>query len=186
MSKDPFQPEEDPADTPGGEYPVAETSIKAVTPDAGAEPYHRYKFTFKSGSGYDAEWFTAAYPTLDEAEDDLTGAGAVQLARVLAAGSRVAAYFRGKGPGSQGSGGTASRPTTTSGREKPAGADEPPGWMGKPPFCEHGQRRFVSKKGAKGVWYAWGCPADKDDSSKCDGPPGSDDAGLIFKNKPKD
>ncbi len=36
------------------------------------------------------------------------------------------------------------------------------------PRCNHGERKPVSKTGAKGLWKAWFCPTDQHASDKCD------------------
>lgn len=53
--------------------------------------------------------------------------------------------------------------------------------MGEAPECEHGVRVYVSQLGQYGLWHAWGCA-----TRECDGPKGSDNAGLIFVKEPKE
>lgn len=55
--------------------------------------------------------------------------------------------------------------------------------MGDAPECAHGTRVYVSRLPRNGgsLWHAWGCPTEE-----CDGDRGSDNPGLIFKNKPKE
>lgn len=36
------------------------------------------------------------------------------------------------------------------------------------PTCIHGDRKYVTGKGAKGQWQAWMCPTPKDTVGKCD------------------
>ena len=162
MSTDPFAPKPDPADEP-------EPATSTTTPGPEQGPvvpteYHPYKFTFKSGSGYEAEWFTASYKDLDSVENDLTGERASQLARVLEAGSRVAAFFRGKGPGVRGSGSQGSSPQNGGSNGAPAGATQAPSWMGKPPYCRHGEKVYKTgvSKSSGDVWHAWACNGPKD------------------------
>lgn len=56
--------------------------------------------------------------------------------------------------------------------------------MGEAPECEHGPRVYVSalsKFPGQGLWHAWGCA-----TKECNGPKGSDTAGLIFVDEPKE
>jgi hypothetical protein len=49
----------------------------------------------------------------------------------------------------------------------PAAATAPP--QGGAPTCQHGTKQLVEKPAANGknAWKAWGCPARRDDPTKC-------------------
>jgi hypothetical protein len=73
--------------------------------------------------------------------------------------------------GSPGSGGGGGRPG------RPAEAVQAPAWMGSPPDCAHGARKYVTKTKANGDrWHAWGCSGPQGDNCE---------PGLIFENAPK-
>lgn len=153
MSKDPFAVDPDPADEDTSRPAEAGPAEKKVV---GGDDFHPYKFTFKAGSGYEAEWFTAAYKTLDNAYEDLTGETSRLFADVLKAGNKVAAFFRSGGPGVQSRGSSGG-----SSNGKPAGATEPPAWARKQiSDCEHGRAYKTSlKKDKSGYWHAADCSA---------------------------
>jgi hypothetical protein len=78
---------------------------------------------------------------------------------------------------------TRSTPQARSGGARPqqrrAQDDDDTSWMYDeevPPECDHGEWKTVTKVGAKGRWFAWGCPGTQ--GNQC-----SD--GLQFVNKPR-
>jgi hypothetical protein len=153
---DPFAQAPDPVE----EAPTdTQTTTGPADKPAASEPvdFHPYKVTLKAGSGYEAEWVTASYRTLEELEADFAGPRAGIFARVLPEVNKVASFFRRGGPvkGSNSGGGS-------TGNGKPAGATQAPAWMGSPTACPHGTRVYTSKmrKDNSGYWHAWTCPAE--------------------------
>lgn len=59
----------------------------------------------------------------------------------------------------------------------PPEANQAPAWMGDPPSCAHGPRKYVTKTKSDGSrWHAWGCSGPQGDNCS---------PGLEFVNAPK-
>lgn len=188
--KNPFpQPEPDPADEPPFEPDEAQQPDPRDYGVPDAYPTGKVNLSIKLSPGNEAPWFTFEADTL-EGVADLVGyerageSGAALLIGLIEYASQTERYaldtYRKSVPDtlkpgqnkfekSGGSGG--GRPG------KPAEAAQAPAWMGAPPSCDHGPRKYVTKTKANGDrWHAWGCSGEQ--GSNCS-------PGLIFANAPK-
>jgi hypothetical protein len=184
---DPFAPEPDqppaPVETNNDAFETEEPYSVTQTPD-------EVSLTFKAGPGFDAPWVVLRTSTIFRALEFLGGSvdanstEAEALAQVFQRAAKAASGFHTVyGPSSGGNGTSGgSAPGRSNGR--PQGATQAPEWAGSAPTCPHGTRVYKTKIGNNGSpWHAWACPGPQGNS--CDGPRGSDTAGLIFINKPK-
>lgn len=137
--------------------------------------------THKGGVGYDAPWivFHASDPrqalqwygvdaskaTDKQAFDKLievSAAASNAFATAFAGGKPAQPAPVASAPAAQAP--VQARPHLTVAGKVEGAADEnvtePPAWMGEAPPCPHGQsghKKFVTKVGKFGRWYAWGC-----------------------------
>lgn len=118
--------------------------------------------TLKAGTGYDAPWLVFHANSVSEALEALQDEQLDELMDLTARkGKELAKAFGGSAGFSKPAG------STSSGYKKPA-AKQAVSEPDEAPECDHGERNWVTGRSAKGPWYAWMCPADKNDRSKCD------------------
>lgn len=118
--------------------------------------------TLKAGTGYDAPWLVFHANSVEEALESLQHDQLDELMDLTARkGKELAKAFGGSTGYSKPAG------STSSGYKKPA-AKQAVSEPDEAPECDHGERNWVTGRSAKGPWYAWMCPADKNDRSKCD------------------
>jgi|SRR6266850_1578128 len=169
MSTDPFAKR-----TPKKEEPVAET------PGVTVSPVGEISLSGKTGPGYEAGLINLRAPTVRDAAETLGidpegKLPNVLLAEVIAKWNEVHVFAQDHYRETKGEPAPSAKAAPAQ-RGKPAGATQAPDWMGLPPSCDHGKKRYVTKVGAKGQWHAWGCPGPKND--QCED-------GLDFQNEPK-
>jgi len=118
--------------------------------------------TLKAGTGYDAPWLVFHANSVDEALESLQHDKLDELMDLTARkGKELAKAFG----GSTGFSKPAAAPF--SGYKKPAAKKPAYDEDSDTYSCEHGERAWVTGRSGKGPWYAYMCPADKDDPSKC-------------------
>lgn len=119
--------------------------------------------TLKAGGGYDTPWLVFHANSVEEALASLKHDDLDELMDLTARKAKEFAKAFG-GPQS------ASKPSAGGswGNKKPA----PKQAVSEPdeegPECDHGVRNWVTGRSAKGPWFAWMCPAEKNDRTKCD------------------
>jgi hypothetical protein len=184
MGKNPFPTVQDPAEsdppfvpdpepTPDTPRASANTSADSAEGEVG--------ISFKFGTGYEAPMLHFKARSM-EVLSDLTGydRGSETGADLLFG---LVEYF------ANGSKFVTSKYTEVTGRKlnttsgggarkgTPPEAATPPAWMGEPPSCAHGPRKYVSKvKNDGSRWHAWGCSGEQGDNCE---------PGLKFVNAPK-
>jgi hypothetical protein len=192
MGKNPFPTVQDPADDeppfvadpePTPETPRASVNSPAVPAEG------EVGISFKFGTGFEAPMLHFKARSM-EVLADLTGydrgteTGSdllFGLVEYCANGSKfvTSKYTEVTGRKLNTTTGGGGFKTSADGPRKgtPPEAAEPPAWMGPPPSCDHGPRKYVSKIKSDGSrWHAWGCSGEQGDNCN---------PGLKFVNAPK-
>ena len=118
--------------------------------------------TLKAGTGYDAPWLVFHANSVAEALESLKHEDLDELMDLTARKGKELAKAFGGSAGFSKPAGTASTGFKKPTAKKPVYDEDSDTYE-----CEHGPREWVSKKGAKGFWYAYMCPADSNDPSRC-------------------
>lgn len=118
--------------------------------------------TVKAGTGFDAPWLVLHADSVEDAISKMQDDSWDELADLTARKAKAfAATFSGPKAAPK-------APVASSGgwgaKKAPAKVQEP----SEGPDCDHGERDWVTGNSKFGEWYAWMCPAEKDDPSKCD------------------
>lgn len=157
------------------------TDVWSMEPKAPGESREFLTVTLKAGTGYDAPWLVFHASSVAEAlgalQDsdldelmDLTARKGKELAKAFGGSTGFSKPAGGGGWGNKGP----AKPAPKKAAPKPSSGDLEYDEDTDTYRCQHGEMNWISKKNGNRTWYAWGCPADQDDPSKC---------GLHFANK---